>query len=62
MFSTEVKFAGYCLIKWFNKNFKFKNLELSNNVKRKYEVENPIDRQTDTVVFANFHLKLTQRF
>ena len=62
MFSTEVKFAGYCLIKWFNKNFKFKNLELSNNVKRKYEVENPIDRQTDTVIFANFHLKLTQRF
>ena len=43
MFSTEIKFAGDCLIKWFNKKFKFKNLELSNDVKRKYEVENPID-------------------
>ena len=43
MFSTEIKFAGDCLIKWFNKKFKSKNLELSNDVKRKYEIENPID-------------------
>ena len=26
MFSTEIKFAGDCLIKWFNKKYKFKNL------------------------------------
>ena len=40
MFSTEIKFAGDCIVKWFNKKFKFKNLELSNDVKRKYDVEN----------------------
>ena len=43
MFSTEIKFVGDCLIKWFNKEFKSKNLELGNDVKRKYEIENPID-------------------
>ena len=43
MFSTEIKFVGEFLIKWFNKKFKSKNLELSNGVKTKYEIENPID-------------------
>ena len=41
MFSTEIKFAGDCLNKWLNKTFKSKNLKLSNNVKRKYEIEDP---------------------
>ena len=43
MFSKETEFEGDCLIKWFNKKFKSKNLELSNDVKRKYDIENPID-------------------
>ena len=43
MFTREIKFAGNCVIKWFNKKHKIKNLELSMGIKRKYEVENPID-------------------
>ena len=41
MFSTELKFASDCLLKWFySKNKKF---ELSLQEKRDYEIENPID-------------------
>ena len=43
MFTTELKFAVDCLLKWFNKKYKSKNLELSNEIKRKYEVEFPIN-------------------
>ena len=35
MFTTELKFAGDCLLKWFNKKYKSKNLELSNEKKKK---------------------------
>ena len=35
MFTTELKFAADCLLKWFNKKFKSNNLQLSNNVKKK---------------------------
>ena len=38
MFSTKIKFAGDCLIKWFNKKFKSKNLELSDDIKWKHEI------------------------
>ena len=58
MFSTEIKFAGDCLVKWFNKKFKFKNLELSNDVKRKYDVENPVDWQTECYCIYKFPLKI----
>ena len=34
MFSTELKFAADCLLKWFNKKFKSNNLELSNEIKK----------------------------
>ena len=44
VFCTELKFATDCLLKWFNKEFKSNNLELSNGVKRKYEVGHPINR------------------
>ena len=43
MFTTELKFGGDCLLKWFNKKYKCKNLELSNKKKRKYEVEFRLD-------------------
>ena len=42
MFSTELKFAVDCLQKWFNKKFKSNNSVLSNDIKRKYEVEHSI--------------------
>ena len=58
MFSTEIKFAGDCLIKWFNKKFKSKNLELSNDVKRKYEIENPIDLMEGRCCFCKFPLTI----
>ena len=35
MFTTELKFAGGCLLKGFNKKYKSKNLELSNEKKKK---------------------------
>ena len=53
MFST-----GDCLIKWFNKKYRAKNLELSNNVKRKYEIENPIDWIEGRCCICKFPLKI----
>ena len=61
MFNTEIKFAGDCLIKWFNKKFKSKNLELNNDLKRKYEIENPIDWIEGRCCICKFPLKLTQQ-
>ena len=58
MFSTEIKFAGDCLIKWFNKKFESKNLELSNDVKRKYEIENPIDWIEGRCCICKFPLRI----
>ena len=58
MCSTETKFAGDCLIKWFNKKFKSKNLELSNDVKRKYEIVNPIDWIEGRCCICKFPLKI----
>ena len=58
MFSTETKFVRDYLIKQFNKKFKLKNLELSNNVKRKYEVGNPIDWQKGCCCICKFPLKI----
>ena len=34
IFSTELKFAANCLLKWFNKKFKLNTLSLSNDAKR----------------------------
>ena len=58
MCSTETKFAGDCLIKCFNKKFKSKNLELSNDVKRKYEIEHPIDSIEGRRCICKFPLKI----
>ena len=43
MFTTELKFAADCLLKWFHAKFKSTNLKLSNMAKRKYKIENAID-------------------
>ena len=58
MFSTKIKFAGDCLIKWFIQKFKSKNLEFSNDVKRKYGIENPIDWIEGTCCICRFPLKI----
>ena len=47
MFTTKLKFVANYLLKWFNAKFKLSNLELSNNAKRKYEIENSIDWSRD---------------
>ena len=61
MFSTEINFAGDFLIKWFNKKFKSKNLELSNGIKRKYEIENPIDWIESRCCICKFPLKINPK-
>ena len=43
MFTTELKFASDCLIKWFNAKYKSQNIVISNDLKRKYEIEHPVD-------------------
>ena len=43
MFCTGLKFASDCLMKLFNSKFKIGNMQLSNGVKRNYEVKNPIN-------------------
>ena len=54
MFSTELKFASECLIKWFNVKYKNENLQLSNDVKRKYEIEHPINWEIDRCCICTF--------
>ena len=58
MFSTEIKFSRDCLIKWYNKKFISKNLELSSDVERKYEIENPIDWIEGRCCICKFLLKI----
>ena len=55
IFTTELKFVGDCLLKWFNKKYKSKNLELSNEKKkRKYKVEFPIDWENGRCCLCKF--------
>ena len=58
MFTTELKFAADCLLRWFNKKFKSNNLELSNNVKRKYEIEDRIDWSQNRCCICTFPLEI----
>ena len=58
MFSKELKFASDCLINWFNLKFKKQNLELSNEKRRAYEIENPIDWKNDNCKICNFPLHI----
>ena len=57
MISTETKSAGDCIIKQFNKKFEFKNLEFSNDVRGKYEIENPINWIEGRCCIFKFSLK-----
>ena len=54
MFSTEIKFASECLLNWFNAKFKKENLQLSKEVKKKYEIEHPINWEKDKCCICTF--------
>ena len=56
MFSTELKFASDCLLKWFHS--KHKNSELSIQEKREYEIQNPIDWKNGKCQICNFPLHI----
>ena len=58
MFSTELKFTADCLLKWFDKKFKLNNLELSNEMKKRYEIEHPISWQQDPSCLCPFPLEI----
>ena len=58
MFSTELKFAADCLLKWFNKKFKWNNLELSNDQKGKHKINHPINRKQDRFCLCPFPLEI----
>ena len=58
MFCTELKFASDCLMKWFNSKFKIRNMQLSNEVKRNYEVKNLINWDTDRFCICTFPLEI----
>ena len=60
MFTTGLKFATDQLLKWFNKKSKSNNLELSNDVKRKCEIDHPIDWSEDCCCIFTFPLKTNQ--
>ena len=54
MFSTELKFASDCLIKWFYS--KSKKFELPLQEKRDYEIKNPIDWENGKCQICTFPL------
>ena len=58
MFTTELKFAGGCLMKWFNAKFKSQNVVLSNDIKIKYQSENPIDWQSGRCCICTFRIEI----
>ena len=58
MFTTELKIAANCLLKWFNTKFKLNNLELNNSAKRKYEIENHINWSRDHYYIGSFPLEI----
>ena len=61
MFSTELKFAADCLLKWFNKKFKSNNLELSDEQKRKYEINHPINWKQGCCCLCPFLLEINPK-
>ena len=56
MFTTELKFAEDCLLKWFNKKYKSKNLELSNEKQENMKFNYLSIAKMVAVVFASFRL------
>ena len=54
MFSTELKFASDCLLKWFNAKFKSQYITLNKDAKRKYEVEIPLNKEKERCCICTF--------
>ena len=58
MFTIELKFVGNGLMRWFNAKIKSENMQLSNDMRTKYEVENPINWQTDRCCICTFPIEI----
>ena len=58
MFTIELKFTGNCLMKWFNTKFNSQNAVLSNDIKLKYQSENPIDWQSGHCCICTFPIEI----
>ena len=58
MFITKLKLAADCLLNWFNKKIKSKNLELDMFQRTKYEKTHPIDWEKDSCCIFNFPLQI----
>ena len=57
MFTTELKFAGAGLFKWFNKKYISKNLELSNEEKKEnMKLNFLLIGKMVAAVYASFYL------
>ena len=58
MFTTKLKFAGDCLMRWFNAKIKSQNVAISNDVKRKYEIEHPINQENERCYICTFPIEI----
>ena len=58
MFSTKLKIAADCLLNWFNRKFKNKNLELSNEQKIQYDTSNSMNWQDSRCFICNYLLEI----
>ena len=58
MFSTKIKFAGDCLMKWFDRRLKSENLSLSLDKKIRFAKEHPIDWENGKCCISNSPLKI----
>ena len=54
--STELKFASECLMKWFNRKYRIRFLEIDVLSKKRFENENEIDWGKTKCVICNFSL------
>lgn len=57
MFSTELKFASDCILKWFYQKHMKNNLELSHLKRTRYQTHHPIDWKKDKCQICGLLLK-----
>ena len=62
MFSTKLKFPSDCLMKWFDKQFKSENLELSLQQKKNdYGRKHCVDWENRKRCICNFYLEINTK-
>ena len=61
MFTTELKFSAECLISWFNKKTKSKNLEMELREKIDYERSHSVDLVNDKCCICKFPLQINAK-